>query len=339
VSAEITSTVWGIAPWSDDLLKVSGDVDRGRAELHDYTEQLADDFGLYHRALEAAGIDYRGGDWGGGTADYFRSTVLQAEGFREGIQEAPPARWFDTNTFYRQPVIEGPLEFASAKGHGFHMLFLEGADEPAIFQPTFLSPYAFARLSGRAEGMSQGEALKYVGGLYRGLLDDAAEQGVTHVLFHEPYAPYHQVDKKERAELKHTVGTLAEEFKEERGLQTGIYFSSGDGAEFVRDFAADDRLAAVGCDLTRTSAAELTVFTKGQRLLAGLVDGANTLAQDDGEIAEVLETAAEATGAPEVSLTHTVDLKYVPRAFALDKIKQIGRVARETGTVAEEVTS
>lgn len=339
MSAEITGTVWGIAPWSDDLLRVSGDVDRGRAGLHDYTEQLADDFGLYHRALEAAGIDYRSGDWGGGTADYFRSTVLQAEGFEDGIQKAPLARWFDTNTFYRRPVIEGPLEFSDAKGHGFHMLFLEGADEPAVFQPTFLSPYAFARLSGRAEDISEGVALSYVGGLYRGLLNDAADQGVTHVLFHEPYAPYHQVDKNERAALKNAVGTLAEEFKEERGLQVGIYFSFGDGAEFVRDFAADDRLAAVGCDLTKTSVSELTEFTQGQRFLAGLVDGANTLAQDDGKIAEDLEAAAQATGAPEVSLTHTVDLKYVPRPFALDKIKQIGRVVREIGAPVQEAAS
>lgn len=330
MSAEITSTVWGIAPWSDELLKVSGDVERGRADLADETRQDAADFGTYHEVLAAAGIDYRS-SWAGGKRDYFRGLVVGSHGFREGITEAPVTRWFDTNTFFRQPTIEGPLHNPQAAGHGYHQAFLEAADHPSAYQPTYLSPYAFARLADRGADVSEANAHSFIGDLYDELLNDAERQAVTHVLFHEPYAPYHQIDKLERAKLKHDIGSLAANHP---SLKVGVYFSFGDGTEFIRDFAADDRLDAIGCDLQRTPIEGL-IQVPDHRFLAGIVDGANTLVRDDEEIIAELEALEAAIEAPEVSVTHTIDLEHLPRAYAFEKIAQIGRIARATGVEDE----
>ncbi|HXE10163.1 MAG TPA: hypothetical protein VN554_01930 [Verrucomicrobiae bacterium] len=323
MSTELTSTVWGIAPWSGELLQVSGDVDRGRANKWDYFSQLTDDFETYFNALREAGIDYCA-DWSGGRRDYFRATVLNAEGFQDGIHDAPVTRWFNTNTFFRQPTIDGPLsnKLQGIPDHGLLTVFTDGSGPPRTYQPTLLSPYAFARLSARGQGVSEAQADTYVAGLYDELLANIGSQGITHVLFHEPFAPYNEVEESERRRLGHAVGTLAANHPE---VEVGVYFSYGDGAEFVRELGEDDRIAAVGCDLQRTPAASLAPLP-GHRFLAGVVDGANTLTPDDKDLLPLLESAVEAVGAPEVSVTHTVDLEHVPLRFALEKVAQIGRL-------------
>lgn len=323
MSAEITSTAWGLWPWSDNLLQVSGDVGRGRATECDYAEQLDRDVIRHLEAVAEAGIDYVPGDWGGGSLDYLRATVLQADGFEPDIDGAPVTRWFNNNAFFRQPKIEGPLAAAPADRDEEPQLFVEAVGPPGTYQPTLLSPYAFARLSERDADVCEAEALTYATGLYDGLLDTAKQEGVTHVLFHEPFAPYHQVDRREQVGLRHAVGSLAANHP---SLEIAVYFSYGDASELVRDVAADDHVAAVGCDLTKTPLAALAPVE--QRFLAGIVDGGNTLLEEDAELLARLEAVAAAVGAPEVSITHTVDLERVPQAFALQKIEQLGRVAR-----------
>jgi methionine synthase II (cobalamin-independent) len=328
MSQEITSAVWGIAPWSDELLKVSGDVDRGRADAQDYLDQLDEDAAAYFEALHEADIRYTSGGWSGGTKDFFRDTVEASDGFREGIQQAPVTRRFNTNTFFRRPTIEGDLRYAPDHSSGAQapafFTFVEGQGEPSVYEPTLLSPYAFARLVDRVGNISEAEAQKQVGNLYDELLEDAEGQGVTHVLFHEPHAPYHQIDKKERGQLKHAIGSLAANHP---SLRVGVFFSFGNGAEFVRDFAEDDRIAAIGCDLRKTPVDELPKLSN-HRFLAGIVDGANTLIEDDDQLAAELAAVDSAVGARELSVTHTIDLEFVPRNYALQKIAQVGRLAR-----------
>ena len=322
MSAEITSAVWGLAPWSDDLLKISGDVERGRAPQIAFDEQLNADFTAYHNSLETAEINYRSG-WRSGVRDYFRVIVSGSRGFEDGIQNAPVTRWFDTNTFYRQPTINGPLDYFSGDRHDYYELWLKTTGGLATYQPTFLSPYAFAKLSQRSAEVSEAQALNYVTELYDQLLDSAARQNVTEVLLHEPFAPYHKVDETERNKLGFILSSLA---RNHPGLGLGVYFSFGDGAGLVRQVAEDDAIQAVGCDLKRTAVDSLPQV--GQRFFAGLVDGANTLIDEDADITAGVEQAASVTNAPGITLTHTVDLEFVPRDTALLKVQQIGRVAR-----------
>lgn len=328
----VTSTVWGQTPWSDQLLTISGDVERGRAPQSAYTEQLLRDFVEYHGVLREAGITYQSGDWGGGERDYLRSTVLGVTGFETDINGAPVTRWFDTNTFYRQPTIQGSLELVSPKNHGHYQFWLEAAGERAVYQPTFLSPYAFAKLSERAAGIDDVRALTSVSGLYDQLLDDAAQQGVERLLFHEPYATYHQVGSRERQRLKQTIDGLAANHP---AIDVGVYFSFGDAGTLMTEFAEDEQLAVLGCDLQKTAVTELPQLS-GQSLLAGLVDGANSLVDSDQQLAEVLEEVQATTGAAEISITHTIDLEHLPRLIAFAKIEQLGRIARVLGGVLDE---
>ena len=312
----VSSTVWGIAPWSDELLKISGDVDRGRRPVADLETQLLKDFNDYEQVLQDAAIDFRGDSWSGNSHDYLRDIVQASGGFASGINQAPVTRWFDTNTFYRRPTLQSQPHFYGTDEHPNH-------SGNAFFQPTFLSPYTFARLINRSSGINLTEADGFVGRLYDEVLDEAAERGVQHVLLHEPLAAYNQIDRTERSRLQKLVGRLA---ANHHALDVGVYFSFGDASEVIRTFADDDRITALGCDLQKTPYTQLP-WLPNQRFLAGLIDGANTLLADDDEALLELAQVGVVTGSPELSLTHAIDLEHVPRSAATAKIQQIGRLA------------
>jgi methionine synthase II (cobalamin-independent) len=324
--SEITSTVYGIAPWSGELLQASGDIERGRAQEEDYTRQLHADFGIYSGVLESAGIDFRSGDWGGGTEDYLRDiSRLFNQQSKGKIKSEELTRWFDTNTFYRQPVLKSWPEKAGFYPHAQYQDWLKLTKSDGQYQPTFLSPYAFAKLAGNGEGVGDDQALELTRELYDQLLAEASfSADIDSVLLHEPFIPYSEGSKEERTEFIKLIGEMAA-FHEP--LKIGLFFGYGDASDVINEVVeADVPVTAIGADLQKTPLSKIGSVGK-RTFLAGLVDGANTLFPLDRTLAAQIEGIAVAQDAAKVSLTHTVDLERVPRRYALQKILQIGRVA------------
>ncbi|HEX5796756.1 MAG TPA: hypothetical protein VFX86_00010 [Candidatus Saccharimonadales bacterium] len=323
MSEKLTSTVYGIAPWSAELLQISGDIDRGRKSIKDYSLQYSADFGIYSGVLEAAGIDFRAGDWGGGTDDYLRDIGRLFGRVGKPSETGPVTRWFDTNTFYRQPDIEGFVEQSEHYPHEQYLDWLELNKSAAIYQPTFLSPYSLAKLSAQESGTSEVNALNFAKFAIENLIATSREQGVGHILLHEPFIPYIGGSSEERLKF---IEALEEIIVLHTDMDIGLFFSYGDASPVINDVLGRDlAVAVVGCDLQKTPLAKIGPVGK-RRFLAGLVDGANTLFHSDQAlIAQLLEVTTAQKDA-EISLTHTVDLEHVPRRFAIQKIMQIGRV-------------
>lgn len=325
MSKEVTSTIYGAVPWSDNLLNVSGDIRRNREiDESKFTDQLASDRQYNWHVIEESGITYFSDMWEGGKLDYFRDTVKASDGFADDIDSATNARWLNTNTFFRQPDIAGRL--SNTKNHRYEKEFdwLDQQESEVMFQPTLVSPYTFSKLSARTEGIGEAKALSYVTGLYDQILASAASRGVRHILLHEPYAAYEQVPSTERKKIIRNLGKLAANHSE---IDIGVYFSFGDASKILRDVIDSEVEVSVGCDLQLTPYESLPELSD-RRFFAGLVTGDNTLMQSDESIVDELEKFNSNFGPWETSLTHTIDLEYLPQKYALEKIKQIGRVAR-----------
>ncbi|HUI38983.1 MAG TPA: hypothetical protein VLY85_05065, partial [Thermoplasmata archaeon] len=102
---EVRTALTGPFPRSEALVAATRDLDRGRttaeavAALYDAAESEV------ARLEEQLGLDVRSGgylDW----ADLFRPFSESWRGFTVG----PVTRWFETNTFYRQPILHAPPE-------------------------------------------------------------------------------------------------------------------------------------------------------------------------------------------------------------------------------------
>ncbi|HET7673693.1 MAG TPA: hypothetical protein VFK11_04245 [Candidatus Saccharimonadales bacterium] len=334
MSERITSTVYGFAPPSAELLQISSDIDRGRATAEEYDAQASADFGVYSGVLEAAGIDFRSGDWAGASeSDYLRDSARLFSGFRGDLDKSAVTRWFDTNTFYRQPVLEDLPEKQETYPHKQYLDWLSLTGSDSAYQPTFLSPYAFYRLADTT-GIPDKNALALSNALYSQLLADAIESGVRSVLFHELFIPYENSSAEERAKFIEHLKPMAEFYKDlskfgsdYEGLDISLFFSNGDASAVINDVVEQDvAVSSIGCDLQKTPLERIGSLG-GRALLAGLVDGANTLFVEDDEVARRLEEASTVPDTSSVSLTHTVDLEHVPRFYAQQKIIQIGLVA------------
>ncbi len=323
--SEITSTVYGPAPWSGELLTLSGDVRRGRQSADNLLAQTKADFGLYSATMDAAGIDYRSGDWDGQTTDYLRDVAQLFTGFKQNLNEGTLTRWFDTNTFYRQPVIEDVPAQIGFYQHSLYQDWLKLTRSDGEYQPTFLSPYAFAALCGKAEGLDDEQAADFVDILYAQLLAEASDEGVKSVLLHEPFIPYAESSKDERDRFITSIGKVA---ASNAPLQIGLFFSYGDASQIINEvIEADLPISAIGADLQKTPFDQIAPV-RGKIFLAGLVDGANTLFHPEEKLAAQVEKIASSQEAAGISITHTVDFEHLPRRYAIQKIQHIGRVAR-----------
>ena len=144
---EVLSAVHGIAPRSDELLKLGGDVERGRDSRQAYDEQVAQETADWLELQANAGITFPENgklDW----QDHLRPIVKVAKCFAPDIDNAPVTRWYDSNTFYRQPTItdsysldyDAAEEWAKSLGENVSLL------APGTYKLTF-SPKLLAHSS------------------------------------------------------------------------------------------------------------------------------------------------------------------------------------------------
>src|SRR5689334_14203947 len=97
---EILSATHGIAPRSDELLKLGTDLEKGRISSEEYELVRDSEIVEWCFVQEDAGIDIRedGKLW---WHDHLRNIVKSSHGFAPDIDEAPVTRWFEDNRFYR----------------------------------------------------------------------------------------------------------------------------------------------------------------------------------------------------------------------------------------------
>lgn len=326
MSEQIESAVWGITPWSDELLIISGDVERGRLEPSTQKEQARQDAFKAEEVQRQAGIDLVSADWGGQSIDYFRSIARAADGFAPGVDQAPVTRWFETNTFYRQPTIEDRLYMPTQTTLDTRAVGTVGDLYAGNVLLTLLSPHAFNRLAARGNHISESQGAAYVGQLYDELFDQATKNGHDEVLLHEPLAAYEKQDEPARQRLWCQLESLAKNHPE---LTTHVYLSNGDAGDLLQTYTergTATTIPGVGCDVTRSS---LPKVSYGDYLCfwAGAVDGANSLIEADNAIASRLRRVEESIAGGKLVLTHTIDLEHLPFDTALQKVAQIGRLA------------
>ncbi len=247
-------------------------------------------------------------------------------GFRiEGL-----LRYFDTNTYYRQPAAVGPV----GRERPFLVdayRFAAAAVAPRPVKGIVTGPITLARLSRDARGRGlRGLALEIASALNRELLDlEAAGAGVI------------QVDEPALARFPGTADLLRLAMRRlVAGLSSArviLATSFGDAAPFFDDLAALP-VAILGFDVVAAlpegaSAAATGLGTRlaaglvpGTGLLLGVIDGRNTRLEDPGETYEqrvrpILEALRAAQGtAPEVHLAPNHGLEFLPRHTARAKM-------------------
>lgn len=249
--------------------------------------------------------------------------VTYLTGKMEGFRLTGLLRYFDTNTFYRQPVcyeeLRAPSElvvkdfqFANAVGSVPVKVALTG-------------PYTLARLSQDLYYKDPEEFGKKLASILGEEVKRLAQAGATVIQFEEPALLHF---KEEFPLFKKIWTKLASYFSEE--IETILFLNFGN-LEGLYPNILDLSFTTLGMDLSESSENWRLLEGGGvaKRLLAGIVDARNTRMETEEEIRGMLEKLLSMVSPGNLSVSPNYGLEFLPRAVARRKLAHLSRIVRE----------
>ena len=230
-------------------------------------------------------------------------------------------RFFDTNFYFRQPVISGKL----SKKEPFlenEARFLKSKTKKKA-KVVLTGPVTLAALSKIETSVYNTKSLaETLAGFIRDEIETLAEVGVEVVQIEEP-ALSANID---------LLPVLKSVFKnlelEDTELSLALYFSDVSAVyEKLQDLNVDSLLL----DFTYSSTLSKKIEAVGsdKKIGLGLFDGRNTRLEKREEVFPVLEKLLPRLSNRDHFLTTSSGLEYLPRDRALKKLKNMSSLARE----------
>lgn len=293
-------------------------LDRGRTDRAAVDEAFAEDLRRWIEVQQRAGLDLFSDGllrW----ADLFRPLA-------EAVGSKPHTlvRWFDTNTFFRQPEFENGLPRLQ---NSDPILADRTAPPPRVM--TLPSPYLFSRAA-HASGDRNRLMREISANVLRPVIDAAVRSGVMLIHLQEPWIPYEGIDGRDWDGLAEALEALHSGL--DATLVLHLYF--GDAAPYL-DRARQLPVDAVGVDFTETDVAALgTHWEKG--LVAGIINGRDSRIEPLDRLVDNIRYLAEKVQPGSLYLSSNCELTYLPVAVAERKVARLGEASR---TVRELVAA
>jgi 5-methyltetrahydropteroyltriglutamate--homocysteine methyltransferase len=298
----------GIYPRSEQVVAATRGLDRGRVSAADVDQAFAADLAAFIRAQQRAGLDFFSDGllrW----QDIFRPLTEAL-----GVKPHTLVRWFDTNTFFREPVLDGA--FGPVKPAG---ALLPVSSVPAPRVATLPSPYMFSRVAHTGEDRNRlmvDLAEKVLAPVIRATVE--ADTRIIHL--EDPWLGYRGIERGDWAPLNDALQRLR------HGPATLVYHVYfGDTAphlDLLRRLPVD----AIGVDLIETDLHALgSGWDKG--LVAGIVNGRSSNLESLAETVEVAQRIAETVRPKDLYLSSNCELGFLPTVVAERKLQRLGEVS------------
>jgi 5-methyltetrahydropteroyltriglutamate--homocysteine methyltransferase len=240
-----------------------------------------------------------------------------------GCDRGPLERFYDNNTYFRQPVITGPIttegttlvrDFEFARG------VARGQLKAAV-----CGPLTFATLAEDRHYKSLEERTLAVADAIAAEIRGLGAAGATLVDIEEPALvahPEHFALARAAVERLAVAGVPL-------ALQT--YFFPADP---LLDALAAFPVAQVGVDIrSRETQALERLSALRQTVVLGIVDARNTRVETESELVKLIEGALKHVPADYLWLAPTTGLEYLPHDVAVQKLKALVAAAHATGGV------
>lgn len=317
---EVLSAVHGIAPRSDELLRLGGDVDRGRVRHELYEARLEEETTDWLNLQAEAGIDLQENGklrW----QDHLRPIVKATNGFADGIDEAPVTRWFETNTFYRKPTILGRLHFDPDR--------FEAEVGELSTVVSLLAPRAFSNLcDNKFEDLP---AERNIFQLYSELFFYFEAKGVKRVVFEDYQAKPSNLFSPDTLSDAKVLASWCPD------LQISL-ISPGQTKIAIPFVPITNLSVEVGASTLRHFRHQPPYARpdlSGAEIWQQAIDTKTTL-EDKVDIDEWSLDALRVLKPGRLILTHSVDCERLPLSYAQSKVKHLGEIAAELRQKIEE---
>jgi 5-methyltetrahydropteroyltriglutamate--homocysteine methyltransferase len=286
-------------------------MDRGRVGADAVAGAFRDDLAALLSAQKEAGLDFFSDGlltW----QDIFRPLTESL-----GVKPHTLVRWFDTNTFFREPELSGSLP-AVSKPAGV-------APDGSVSRPrvtTLPSPYMFSRAARTDKDRNQ-LMVELAEKVLRPAIDAAVAAGSELIHLEDPWLGYTGIGREDWAPLSDALNILHRDLK--ATLAFHVYF--GDAGPHI-DKLLQLPVDAIGVDLMQTDVKALgSGWNKG--LVAGVINGRSSILESPKDLVEVARHLADTVRPRDLYLTSNCELGFLPTVVAEQKLQRLGEAARK----------
>lgn len=287
-------------------------LDRGRVTAEAVGAAFAEDLAAFIRVQQQAGLDVFSDGllrW----QDIFRP-LMEAVG---PVKAESLKRWFDTNTFFREPDLSGALAGINRTDG---MVVDAAVPRPRV--ATLPSPFMFSRAARTDRDRNQ-LMVDLAGKVLRPVVDAAIAAGCQLVHLEDPWLGYFGIESSDWAPLHEALGLLHRDLH--ATLAFHVYFGdAGPHIDQLRRLPVD----AIGVDLVETDVNELgSGWDKG--LVAGVIDGRSSMLESLDNTVEVARHLADTVRPRNLYLSSNCELAFLPTVVAAQKVQRLGEAARK----------
>lgn len=251
-------------------------------------------------------------DWN----DIFRPFTEELGGLTKGAL----ARYYENNTFYRQPVVISKI---TGKGNiALRHLDADLLSRHANKKVTLPDPFTFADC---CEDRFYGKKEDLMFDLAEALAQEARtlhSSGFSILQLNGPSI----ARVREHALLKR-IGEATEIISRAFSSNTFLHLFFDDVSPIIRDLL-DFKVDGIGIDFTMTKLTSLKDSGFDKILAAGLVDARSTYLEASKQIASKGRLAMELLEPKGLHLIPNADLEFLPQEFANQKIRRLVKAAR-----------
>jgi 5-methyltetrahydropteroyltriglutamate--homocysteine methyltransferase len=323
--SRISVEIAGIYSRSENLVKVTRDYDRGRANESALSSAFVKDTeDLYELQLESGFANLSDGQlrW----QDFLRPFSESLDGMESG---ADLSRWFDTNTFYKKPKItkkigpkDGPF-LTEAR-------YSRGSSRETNSSIAIPGPYTLASLVEDKFYNSKEELVRDFAKALKQIISSLEASGFSSIQINEPSLVF-RYGESALTNPKH-LEFFCSAFAENLGMSKAnltLHTNFGDSSKILKELIALPGVSAVGIDFTQTPLGDLSsIQFDEKRLSCGCVDSRSSLVESPEWIAEFCALALKKLSPSGLVIIPSSDLKYLPRIYADKKVRAIGEAAK-----------
>jgi 5-methyltetrahydropteroyltriglutamate--homocysteine methyltransferase len=230
-------------------------------------------------------------------------------------------RYFDTNTYFRQPVIQGPVGWEKPITVADYQF--AAAESPKPVKAVLPSPYSLASHS--IDDHYGGRRDDLVLDLASAVNQEAralADAGAPVVQLNEPMLTWHKDDVSlARRGLERAFDGVNTE------RQVNFYFGDLNG---VLGSLVELPVEIIGLDFVMGPAnfQAIEAVQLNQKLCAGVVDARNTRLESEPDLTTAIRRLSEVVGYDRLLVSPNMGLEFLPRERALEQLRGMVAVAR-----------
>jgi len=233
--------------------------------------------------------------------DLFRPFVENINGIKAGAL----TRWFDNNTFFKQPVITGNI----IDTNPFLYRYIHKEANKAILP----GPFAFFSNSINKTGDEDREVVCHIAEMIAREARDLEHRGISFIQFNEPFLNFRYSPKQ----VLKIYGIITSSISK---AKTCIYPYFGNTSKILPTLLKLE-VDCIGSDFISTSLDSFANIDFDKELLCGVIDSRNSLVENVQETKALVEEIKTFFNPKDVTICPSCDLEFVPKYIAEKKIK------------------